>query len=361
MRRLWTIGVIAAAGLALAAGPAEKPAERPIHRIAFGSCLGQDLPQPIWKPVLAVKPDVFVFLGDNVYSDTDDMGRLRAAYAKLAAQPGFQQLKKSTRIMATWDDHDYGTNDSGGDFPARAASEQVFLDFFGVPKDSPRRQRDGVYHAETFGPPGKRVQIIVLDTRYNRSPLAFTQDPSDPTDGGRYVANTDPGATLLGATQWAWLEERLREPAQVRIIGSSIQVVNETSGGEKWANFPAERKKLFELLWSNRNTGVLFISGDRHYAELEMMDGEIGYPVYDLTSSSLNWAEPRWRRIAASKHRIGLAERGDNFGLIEIDWERTDPLIRLKIIDVDGDLVLHRKVDLSTLREGNLEWWLGEK
>ena len=344
-----------------AASPAGKPLQTPISRIAFGSCLGQDLPQPIWKPVLAAKPDIFVFLGDNVYSDTDDEKRLRAAYAKLAAQPGFQQLRKATTILATWDDHDYGTNDSGGDFPAKAMSEQVFLDFFGVPKDSPRRQRDGVYHAETFGPPGKRVQIILLDTRYNRSPLAFVPDPKDPTDGGRYVANTDANATLLGAAQWAWLEEQLHEPAQVRIIGSSIQVVNETSGGEKWSNFPAEKKKLFELLWANRATGVIFISGDRHYAELEMMDGEIGYPVYDLTSSSLNWAEPRWRRIAPSKHRIGLAERGDNFGLVEIDWNRTDPLIRLKVIDVDGDLVLHRKIDLSTLREGNLEWWLGEK
>ena len=150
------------------------------------------------------------------------------------------------------------------------------------------------------------------------------------------LPNTDANATLLGAAQWAWLEEQLHEPAQVRIIGSSIQVVNETSGGEKWSNFPAEKKKLFELLWANRATGVIFISGDRHYAELEMMDGEIGYPVYDLTSSSLNWAEPRWRRIAPSKHRIGLAERGDNFGLVEIDWNRTDPLIRLKVIDVDG-------------------------
>jgi len=359
MRRA-LIALVAAAAL-LAASPPEKSAERPIARIAFGSCLGQDLPQPIWKRVLAVKPDVFVFLGDNVYSDTDDEKRLKAAYAKLAAQPGFQQLRKSTRILATWDDHDYGTNDSGGDFPEKAMSQQVFLDFFGVAKDSPRRRRDGVYHAEIFGPPGRRVQIILLDTRYNRSPLAFVPDPKDPTDGGRYTANTDANATLLGAAQWDWLEEQLHEPAQVRIIGSSIQVVNETAGGEKWANFPAERKKLFELLWANRNTGVIFISGDRHYAELEMMDGDIGYPVYDLTSSSLNWAEPRWRKIAASKHRIGLAERGDNFGLVEIDWDRADPLVRLKVIDLDGDLVLHRKIDLSTLREGNLEWWLGEK
>jgi hypothetical protein len=205
------------------------------------------------------------------------------------------------------------------------------------------------------------LRVILLDTRYNRSPVPFEQDPKDPTDGGRYVANTDPSSTILGAAQWVWLEEQLRQPAQIRIIGSSIQVVNEGSGGEKWSNFPHEKKKLFEMLWANRNTGVIFISGDRHYAELDMMDGEIGYPVYDLTSSSLNWAEPRWRRIAPSKHRIGLVDRGDNFGLIEIDWERTDPLIRLKIVDVEGDTVLHKKIDLSTLREGNLEWWLGEK
>ena len=359
MRR--AILALATLGFLAASPPDKRSEQKPLSRIAFGSCLGQDLPQPIWKQVLAAKPDVFVFLGDNVYSDTDDENRLRAAYAKLAAQPGFQQLRRTTPILATWDDHDYGTNDSGGDFPAKAMSQQVFLDFFGVSKDSPRRRQQGVYHAETFGPPGRRVQIILLDTRYHRSPLVFEPDPKDPTDGGRYVPNADPGATLLGVAQWAWLEEQLREPAQIRIIGSSIQVVNEASGGEKWANFPAERKKLFDLLWANRNTGVIFISGDRHYAELEMMDGGIGYPVYDLTSSSLNWAESRWRRISPDKHRIGLVDRGDNFGLVEIDWNRTDPLVRLKIVDVDGDLVLHRKIDLSTLREGNLEWWLGEK
>ncbi len=358
MRR--TILAVAVVLANLNAGP-PKAEEKPVSRIAFGSCLGQDLPQPIWARVLAVRPDLFVFLGDNVYADTDDPKLLRAAYAKLASQPGFQRLKRTVPILATWDDHDYGTNDSGGDFPAKEASRKVFLDFFEVAKDSPRRQRQGVYHAETFGPPGRRVQIIALDTRYNRSALVFREDPGDPSEGGGYVPSSDPGSTLLGAEQWAWLEEVLREPAQIRIIGSSILVVNETYPGEKWANFPLERKRLFELLWKNRVTGAIFISGDRHLAELSMMDGDFGYPAYDLTSSSLNWGEHRWRHIESNRHRIGLVTRGDNFGLIEIDWDRADPLIRLKVIDVDGDLVLHHKVDLSTLREGNLEWWLGEK
>jgi alkaline phosphatase D len=329
--------------------------EAPVRRIAFGSCLGQDGVQPIWKHVLAAKPDVFVFLGDNVYADTTDPVELRAAYAKLDAQPGYRQLKRTTRVLATWDDHDYGRNDEGAENPNKEGSKQVFLDFFGVAKDSPRRQRDGVYHSEVFGPPGQRVQVILLDTRFNRSPLVFKEDKTDRIDGGRYLPNTDPAATILGAAQWAWLEEQLRVPAQVRIIGSSIQVVDEDSGGEKWANFPQERKRLFAQLW--RSTGALFISGDRHFAELSMMDSETGYPTYDLTSSSLNWSEHMFRMTERNRHRVAVLNRGDNFGLIEIDWERRDPLLRLEVVDEDGEVMIRHKVELSVLRESNLPWW----
>jgi alkaline phosphatase D len=317
--------------------------------------MGQDGVQPIWKHVLAARPDVFLMLGDNVYADTTDPVELRAAYAKLGAQPGYQKLKRTAKVLATWDDHDYGQNDAGADYPIKEASKEIFLDFFGVPKDSPRRQRDGVYHAEAFGPPGRRVQIILLDTRFNRSPLIWKEDGSDPIEKGHYVPNEDPSATLLGAKQWAWFEEQLREPAQIRIIASSIQVVDEDSGGEKWANFPAERKKLFTLLW--RATGSFFVSGDRHFAELSLMDSEAGYPTFDVTSSSLNWSEHMFRLPEKNRHRVAVLNRGDNFGLIEIDWARRDPLIRFKIIDDDGDVMIHQKVELSVLRESNLPFW----
>ena len=72
-------------------------------------------------------------------------------------------------ILATWDDHDLGANDAGGDYPKKDESQKIFLDFFGDPADSPRRHRPGVYDAKVFGPEGKRVQVILLDTRYFRS------------------------------------------------------------------------------------------------------------------------------------------------------------------------------------------------
>jgi alkaline phosphatase D len=145
--------------------------ESPISRIAFGSCLHQDKPQRIWDAVLSAQPDLFLFLGDNIYGDTRDITQLREQYTKLAAQPGFQRLKKSSRIFAVWDDHDYGENDAGASYPLKELSRQTFLEFWQEPRTSARWSRNGVYTSRLYGPPGNRVQIIMPDLRYNRTPL----------------------------------------------------------------------------------------------------------------------------------------------------------------------------------------------
>ncbi|QQS46094.1 MAG: alkaline phosphatase family protein [Acidobacteriota bacterium] len=317
---------------------------RVISRIAFGSCATQDRPQPIWDSILATRPEIFLFIGDNIYGDTEDMSVMRAKYDLLDAIPGFRRLSRRVPILATWDDHDYGLNDGGANYPKRAESQQVMLDFFGIPAGSPRRSRAGVYHAVIAGPAGKRVQFILLDTRYHRSPLK-PKPPGDPTPG-RYVPDDDPDKTMLGDEQWQWLAEQLRQPAELRIIASSIQVVAEDHGWEKWMNLPRERERLFRLI---RDTGVVFISGDRHLAELSMMDGGTGYPVYDLTASGMNNASHNWRAYETNRHRVGTMNWGDNFGLITIDWKTSDPLLSLQIRDADGEINIQRKFPLSLL------------
>lgn len=181
----------------------------PLSRIAFGSCAKQDRPQLIWDAVIETKPQLFLFLGDNIYGDTQDMQVLREKWNLLGAQPGYQRLKATCPILATWDDHDYGANDAGADYTQKKESQQIFHDFFGVPSDSPRRQHEGGYHAKVFGPLGKRVQVILLDVRYFRSPLVKGFKPGEPGDGyrGVYLPNDDPNATILGEMQWKWLAE----------------------------------------------------------------------------------------------------------------------------------------------------------
>jgi alkaline phosphatase D len=326
---------------------AEEP-KRPLTRIAFGSCAREDRPQPIWDVVVRAKPELFLFIGDNIYGDTVDMKVLRAKYAKLGAQPGYQKLLATCPVLATWDDHDLGVNDGGASYPRREESQQVFLDFFGVPKDSPRRKRAGVYHAEVFGPPGKRVQVILLDTRYHRSPLK-KRPGGAPRGVGPYVANNDPKATMLGEEQWKWLGEQLRRPAEVRLIASSVQVVAEDHGWEKWMNFPRERERLYGLIRDTGAGGVIFLSGDRHLAELSMMDGGVGYPLYDLTSSGINQGSKEWRPLEKNRHRVATMNVGDNFGVIAFDWKKADPQIHLQIRDVEGDVTIGQKLSLSTL------------
>jgi alkaline phosphatase D len=174
---------------------ADKPAV--LSRIAFGSCAKQDRPQPIWEAVVESQPQLFLMIGDNIYGDTDDMELLWKKYQMLDAQPGFQKLRATCPVMGTWDDHDYGVNDGGVEFPKKRESQQLCLDFFQVPKDSPRRQREGVYHAEVFGPPGKRVQIILTDSRYFRSPLKRSTKKAEPGEGYRRPAPHSGGSPHL--------------------------------------------------------------------------------------------------------------------------------------------------------------------
>lgn len=336
-------------------------AQEPLQRIAFGSCAKQDKPQPIWDAVVETKPQLFLFIGDNIYGDTEDMAALKQKWDLLGAQPGYQKLKQTCPVLATWDDHDYGANDAGADYPKRRESQQLFQDFFDVPKDSPRRKQEGVYHAEVIGPPGQRVQIILLDARYFRSRLKTGFQPGEPGDGfrGKYAPNTDPSATVLGDVQWKWLEQQLKIPADVRVICSSYQFLPDEHGSEAWGNFPLERKRLLNLIRDTKAKGVVVISGDRHLAEIMRLAPDaagIGYPIYEVTSSSLNAPSGNFTKAGVrfaneiNSYRIGLTYFDTNFGMIDIDWSRPTPLIRLQVRDEKGGVVLQQRVKLNDLQ-----------
>lgn len=330
----------------------------PVEVIAFGSCFKPDGgPLDIWTSINDEEPDVFVFLGDNIYADTEDMVLMRAAYQKCRAVSGVAKVFRESIVLGTWDDHDYGRNDAGREYPMREATQREFLDFIGEPEQSERRATPGVYDAITLGPEGRRVQFIVLDTRYFRSPLKREGRESPPGHGvrGSYVAQTDPDATMLGDAQWAWLEEQLRVPADLRVIASSIQVVAEDHGFEKWANMPAERKRLLELIRETNAEHVVCISGDRHRAEISVLDADraepgsaadIGFPLYDVTSSALNRSSGRWVN-EVNRHRVGSQYLRNNFGTLTIDWEAGTLVMRIH--EQDGFPAIRHEIRLDEL------------
>jgi alkaline phosphatase D len=80
-----------------------------------------------------------------------------------------------------------------------------------------------------------------------------------------------------------------------------------------------------------------------HWAEISKQPLEGGYPVYDVTSSGIT---QEWDKVEPNDNRVGEAFQPNNAGIIEIDWDQQDPLIQLKIIDVNGQEVLQHEVRL---------------
>ncbi|EFJ07669.1 hypothetical protein SELMODRAFT_185926 [Selaginella moellendorffii] len=358
-------------------GGAELPV---VSRIAFGSCAHQDVPQPIWSAVLDFKPEVFIWLGDNIYADnkrpTRVFGKERTAgpwkniprfspvsleemaekYRKGKSVPEYKRLRATTQIIGTWDDHDYGLNDAGKEFEGKRESQKLMLENLDEPLDSPRWSQEGVYTSYSYGPLGKRIKVILLDTRYHRDPIF--------SDG-----------TVLGEKQWTFLEKELTETdAQINIIASSIQVLGNFSSTvrpffhvEAWSHFPKEQERLFDVIARSNASGVVFISGDVHFGEITRYDCGISYPLYDVTSSGLTqaveqsklaplarfsaWLMPTSMRVYNQWCRYSSCVYGkQNFGTFLIDWTADNVKIIAEIRDVFGRPALKEIIPLSKLQ-----------
>jgi alkaline phosphatase D len=318
----------------------------PITRIAFGSCAHQAKPQPIWEAVLDYRPELFIFAGDNVYGDVSSgaMTELEAAYAEAATIEGYGRVRRAAPVLATWDDHDFGADDGGADFPHKEAAKRLFLEFWQIPANDPRRGRAGIYHAEAFGPEGMRVQVMLLDTRTFRSPLKAADGPGAPGEGP-YAPDPDPAKTILGQAQWSWLRAQLMQPAELRLIVSSVQVLAGEHGWERWGNLPAEQAKLFDLIAETGAAGVIFLSGDRHVGALYRRAGP-PYDLYEITASGINMTFAANRN--EGRHRLGAAYGAENFGSIDIDWWAAE--VRLAVRSMNGEAVRRVVVPLAALK-----------
>lgn len=340
-RKLFVVALLSIAGAngAAAQAPAGVAPSSPwlvpsadtvLTRIAFGSCLDQRRPQAIWRSIIARSPQLFLMLGDNVYGDvrSSELKELKDAYRLQAAQPQLAAARATLPFLATWDDHDYGMNDARGDFVYKDGARALFAAFWQI--DPATLPDGGIYRSHIIGPPGRRVQVILLDLRSYRSP--FSPRPLGATGPGRYVPSDDPERTMLGAAQWSWLEAELRKPAEVRLLVSSIQVLAEAHHWERWGHFPVERDRLAALIAKTGAAGVILLSGDRHRAAMYQRTTGVPYPLLEVTSSSLN--RPFAARDPDDPGRIGDMITTENFGEIDIDW--TARTLRTSINGLDG-------------------------
>lgn len=299
-----------------------------IQTIAIGSCNRQGAPQDYWSVIGDRRPDLWIWLGDNVYGDTDDMSVLKAKYDLQKNNPFYKKFAKKTKIIGVWDDHDFGRNDAGSEYPHKSASRDLMFDFLDVPKDSRAWGREGAYQSYVFGSGDQKVKVILLDARYFRGELIKSN--------GVYEQNTS--ESILGEAQWQWLEKELTDSdASLHLIGSGIQFIADEHRFEKWANFPHERQRMIDLIAKTKPRNALFLSGDRHISEIASIQIPGYGSFYDFTSSGLTHSYES--STESNSHRMGKLITQKSFGLIKIDWSTNGPKVSLEMRGVNGDLL----------------------
>ncbi|MBK7938364.1 MAG: alkaline phosphatase family protein [Lewinellaceae bacterium] len=300
--------------------------------IAFGSCNKVDKPQTMWSDVVANNPNIWVWLGDIIYADTSDMKALAAHYKRLKTNPEYKKLRARAQIIGVYDDHDFGINDGCKTYPMKKGAKKCLMDFLDVPNNSPLRKQEGAYQAYTFGKGAQRIKVIVMDTRYFRDTLQ-----PDPSKQRRYIPNTT--GDVLGEAQWKWLENELKNShAGLTILCSSVQVIADDHGHEKWGNFPNARKRLLQLITKTKPKNLLILSGDRHMTEVSKMDlTGLPYPLYDFTSSGMTHI--RSGTTEPNKFRVGEMIVKKNFGVLKIYWVNDKPVVAMQARGVKNELL----------------------
>ena len=250
------------------------PEGRADFRVAFGSCcrIQFDREQRIFETVKALDPDMFLWLGDNIYADSDQVAVIADLYRRQRVVESLEPLLRTTPQLAIWDDHDFGYNNSDGLSPFKPQALNLFKSYWANPAYG-EAGVPGVYFKQSYG----GVDFFFLDGRYNRSPSG---------------APDTPAKTMLGVAQKAWLKAGLkasRAPFKILVSGGGWSSAEKEEGGDSWGVYLHERNELFDYIRDEKIGGVVCISGDSHMGELNCIprSAEGGYDIYDFCSSPL--------------------------------------------------------------------------
>ncbi|HBB26753.1 MAG TPA: phosphodiesterase [Bacteroidetes bacterium] len=299
-----------------------------------GAEKGYGTPTEIFSSILARRPDAMLWLGDNVYMREPDWGSrggMLKRYSHTRAHDGSRAMFASVPNYATWDDHDYGPNDSDRSWWMKNTALEVFKLFWPNPSYGLKGQ-EGICTSMEIGD----VQVFMLDDRWFRN-------ANDRIDQQRRI---------LGDAQLQWLIDGLAASrATFKVVAVGSQVLSDNKKREGFERSSFERDEMIQAITKNKITGVVFASGDVHFAELSKLDREGTYPLYELTSSPLSAGLNTSQTYRMNTFNVpGTEYVGHNFGLISVEGARGARTLTLRIVDASGKDVWQQTVSEKDLR-----------
>ena len=288
----------------------------------------------IFKSINKKNPDFMLWLGDNTYLREPDWNSRTGfikRYSHTRAFPELQPLLASTHHYATWDDHDYGPNNSDGSFWLKETASEIFKLFWGNPNYDVTG-KGGITGFFQWSD----LDFFLLDNRYHR------------TANNNLTGNRQ----MLGKDQIDWLINALSfSQASFKFVAVGGQVISNGAVYENYATYPDERKYLLDKIREAKIEGVIFLDGDRHHTILsKMQETKNVYPLYDLTCSSLtagvnNDNEP-YNSFKLEETFVNV----NNFGMLNVTGPTNDRELTIQIFDKDGKELWIKSIKANDLK-----------
>ena len=288
----------------------------------------------IFNSINKKKPDFMLWLGDNTYLREPDWNSRTGfikRYSHTRAFPELQPFLASTHHYATWDDHDYGPNNSDGSFWLKETASEIFKLFWGNPNYNVTG-KGGITGFFQWSD----LDFFLLDNRYHR------------TANNNLTGNRQ----MLGKDQIDWLINALSfSQASFKFVAVGGQVISNGAVYENYATYPDERKYIHDKIREAKIEGVIFLDGDRHHTILsKMQETKNVYPLYDLTCSSLtagvnNDNEP-YNSFKLEETFVNV----NNFGMLNVTGPTNDRELTIQIFDKDGKELWIKSIKANDLK-----------
>jgi alkaline phosphatase D len=275
--------------------------------------------------------DFMVWGGDNWYYRETDFDSSSGLWYRAQLTRALPELRKLFAIMphyATWDDHDYGSNDANKSYELKDETLRIFKAYWGN-QTYGEADNPGVYHKFFWSD----AVFLVTDNRTHRD------------DDHLAEAAAAGMKSQYGARQREWLKQSLLAAQMLKhftfkFIVTGGQVLTDFGGwSETFAYYQAERADLLNFIKTHGITGVVFLSGDVHFTELAREKIGATQWVYELTSSPLSAGvnSIALTERKADPHRVeGTQVVDQNFCTLAIHGPKEARVLTIACIDKQG-------------------------
>ncbi len=281
----------------------------------------------------AAKPDLTLWLGDNVYyreADYDSPASMAARWRHDRKVPELQGLLAIGNHAAIWDDHDYGPNDANSSFVLKEHALELFKRYWANPSHG-LPGVPGIFTSFRHGD----AEFFLLDNRWYRDADKLTDDKK----------------TMFGERQLRWLKNALvNSTATFKFIVAGSQMLDRSSPFEGWRHFSAERENFLDWLGRQRVNGVFFLSGDRHRTELLRWERPGLYPLYELTCSPLTAGSYDLAKVPTDPGLVEGTRVGEqNFCSLDITGPGSNRVLTVRSFAADGHELWRRSIPAAEL------------